>query len=406
MPQMQSRDINFGSCPAKNAFAPSMKSSTEVPSSSFEFYVRSEEGINLYVDLNSSPSEWTTRLKEGVCISQNVQNKNSHCLHQELGHFGDINKQTNHSFLWNTDSSHGINDGHVQTRPSPSSIMIENGHVGFDRPDGGDESLRSLAIKPCSISADMLGHSEEDHTLLFSSRPSSEVQDPMISGTESYPRVEGTLTLDSDVSDTPQIKSACDSAVILTFDGVKSFDTLDHQNSKVSNSIFEKSSLQMTCSLAIPSMVYPGCSASGSLKMQLSEVTSPHKDILSPTCENGGFLDLDDPMNNVERENGGLANSSKLSDGTHGNNPPTSAEEWERSDHIDRKENSECSQFNSTEKICLRSDDSESSEGLQKKRQHNDDENSNSCGKPDAKRSMKNHTGEVHPRRSMRLVSK
>ncbi|XP_020576992.1 uncharacterized protein LOC110022408 [Phalaenopsis equestris] len=46
-------------------------SSKENPS--FEFFVVSEEGVNLYVDLNSIPSEWITSLKDEVCIDQRLQ---------------------------------------------------------------------------------------------------------------------------------------------------------------------------------------------------------------------------------------------------------------------------------------------------------------------------------------------
>ncbi|PKA59297.1 hypothetical protein AXF42_Ash001391 [Apostasia shenzhenica] len=45
---------------------------------SFEFFVMSDEGINLYIDLNSGPSDWIRSLKDNVCINQITQ-------HQRLG---------------------------------------------------------------------------------------------------------------------------------------------------------------------------------------------------------------------------------------------------------------------------------------------------------------------------------
>ncbi|XP_020527637.1 uncharacterized protein LOC110007899 isoform X1 [Amborella trichopoda] len=39
---------------------------------SFQFFVRSEEGINLYVDLNSSPADWIKKLKDEVHIYQQM----------------------------------------------------------------------------------------------------------------------------------------------------------------------------------------------------------------------------------------------------------------------------------------------------------------------------------------------
>lgn len=41
----------------------------------FEFSVRSEKGINLVVDLNSSQLDWIKKLNDEVCIHQDMLNK-------------------------------------------------------------------------------------------------------------------------------------------------------------------------------------------------------------------------------------------------------------------------------------------------------------------------------------------
>lgn len=60
----------------ENDLASSDGMPVEVPSASFQFYVRSEEGINLCVDLKSTPSDWISSLKDKVSIYQNVQKDN------------------------------------------------------------------------------------------------------------------------------------------------------------------------------------------------------------------------------------------------------------------------------------------------------------------------------------------
>ncbi|KAK8956272.1 hypothetical protein KSP40_PGU000564 [Platanthera guangdongensis] len=52
---------------------------------SFDFFMMSDDGINLYVDLNSSTSEWIQKLKDEVCINQKVE-------HQSLGSLTDLTK--------------------------------------------------------------------------------------------------------------------------------------------------------------------------------------------------------------------------------------------------------------------------------------------------------------------------
>ncbi|KAF5465346.1 hypothetical protein F2P56_015363 [Juglans regia] len=544
-PGINCRKMNVDACPAENVIVPSMKTSC-VPSPSFEFYVMSEEGINLHVDLNSSPSDWTKRLKNEVYISEGVHRDRSRSLHSDLGKFGETDIEMNNSFILNIEPGQ-INNAHVLTRSSASSGMTENDHLGFKQPDKCDASLLSSAVMPC---IDKLKNLKRDQ-MHVSSEPNFNVHDQIDSAAKSCDKDQCTVILDSNVSVTPQLKTACnsvinpmsggplssltlkdqtskpgdeifensslqnssslvnpcvmypgfpagasmemptsevascrkdascsscengDSVIKPIFDGPLRHLTLKDQNSKCGDENFENSSLQNSCSLVNPSMVYPGFSTSASMEMPTSEVASCRKDAscspcenggslvlvdlkhktekeegglansselnddtyrnLSPTsasmemptsevascrkdascspCENGGSLDLVDLEHKTEKEQGGLAglaNSSELNDETYRNLSPTTFEEWDRSNVINGKECSECSQIdNSVERTCLSSNDTKSKEPP-KKRKHTDGEDQSSYPKPDAKilRSSKHIARKVLPRRSMRLISK
>lgn len=107
----------------------------------FEFYVRSEEGINLYVDLNSTARDWMIELKNSVHITKEMRNEKSRVLPhqevgrtgdtQEVGRTGDVDKQIDHLSSLNAN-----NDPHVL-----SEILMEKGHVGLDQPDTENVSL-------------------------------------------------------------------------------------------------------------------------------------------------------------------------------------------------------------------------------------------------------------------------
>lgn len=317
MPQIKYSNIDVDACPVENAIAASIIKSPRVPSASFEFYVMSEEGINLYVDLNSSPSEWTKRFKNEVYICEGVHRNKSGSLHQDLGHFGEPNKQTENSFIGNVDSVQ-INDGHVLKRSSPSSKMIEDDHMVFERPDKGDASLLSSAIMSCGMALDESENMKKDQVLILS-EPSSNTQDQINSAAESCAKDQCTVILDSDVTDTLQLKSASNSVVNSESNCPLSPLASKDQNSK-GDEIFENSTMQNSCSLVNPSVVYPGCSASGSLEMPTSDVAS--KDASTSAFETDGLLDLVDPKRNTEL--GGLANSSELNHDLL----PTCVEEW------------------------------------------------------------------------------
>lgn len=84
VPQVQCKNKTTGVCPAGSSLVSSSETSMELCPASFQFFVRSEEGINLYVDLNSVPSDWMKVLKDEVCIYQRVHHNKSRVLHDDL----------------------------------------------------------------------------------------------------------------------------------------------------------------------------------------------------------------------------------------------------------------------------------------------------------------------------------
>ncbi|KAL9322971.1 hypothetical protein ACSQ67_011024 [Phaseolus vulgaris] len=73
-------DVETGVSSQEKDFTSSPMEITDVPPLSFEYHGWSEEGINLCVDLNSSPSYWANRYRNEVCVSENACRMNLGCL--------------------------------------------------------------------------------------------------------------------------------------------------------------------------------------------------------------------------------------------------------------------------------------------------------------------------------------
>lgn len=318
LPQIICREINVGSCPAEAAFSARIESSTKVPSSSFEYYVRSEEGINLYVDLNSSPSDWSKRFKNEVCVYENVQSNKCQSLHMDLGCSGEGDKELKRSFICDI-SSGKIKDGHVHTRSSSSSKMTISDCTDLDQQDKSDRRLS------CNMSVGVSEQLNEDQSLK-SFKLNSSAENHRISVAEYCAKDGCNVAVHSDVIDPPHINLVCDSAVNSIANGPLSHVTLDHQNSNLGEC--QNSTLKYVCSLVDTAVVQPGCSVSGSIEIQSSEVASCHKEAACSPCENGGFPGLVDPNHKTETEKGGLASSSDLNPDAYENHLPLYAEEW------------------------------------------------------------------------------
>lgn len=215
------RENGFGYKPHidVNGLASSMTASKEVTTPSFEFYVSSGDGINLFVDMDSSLSDWMKKLEDGVCLCQKPHNNNWRSFRQELANLKDCNNNKQiikGSIPCFTHSDHDFGIGHVQ----PSSVSIKNQRVGFGPTDEGDDGS----------------------ALLFSSVTNSGLRNQIISGGKSCLRDGETVTTESDVFNMPNGDSACDSLLKSTPYGEKVTDVVEHQDMKVEHSELANSS--------------------------------------------------------------------------------------------------------------------------------------------------------------------
>ncbi|CAK9161593.1 unnamed protein product, partial [Ilex paraguariensis] len=323
MTRIQHRNGKYDA--AENAIASSGKSCTPAPA--FEFCVRSEDGINLIVDLDSSLSDWPMRLENEVFTCQNLQKNKFQSFCQELEYLGNGKKDIESSLLWNTDSDKNLNNGHVHTDSLLNLITNENDHVGCGQPQREDWSLGLLPAKSCSGSAEMSAHLEEGKDVAVLSRFSSDVPNQMVRDTKSCPTDEENKTADSNVFGAIQVKLARDSVHNLT-SASKGLNLLEDQNSKLHSANCGNISVQSACSLEKPSVQYPGCSVTGSVEMQRSGEGSPMKDpSCSPSLDNCS-LNLVDKVYNVEAGDGGLVISTEINHDACVNFTPTSSEKW------------------------------------------------------------------------------
>ncbi|KAJ1424458.1 hypothetical protein SESBI_11650 [Sesbania bispinosa] len=339
--------IETGVSSAEKYFTSSLKASTELPSRSFEFYVWSDEGINLHVDLNSSPSDWSNMFRNEVCAKENVYRKESGSLWQDLDCLRERSTQGKSSFLWNTNSGQ-ITDHNGHTKSSSSLKLAKDDVAGSDQQNKGGSPLIYDSLTPCSITVNVAKNVKENQSTVsaeltvkvadnlkeYESTVSAEVSygapNNYISGAESCAKDLSKKILDFDATGTSFIKSICDSVGNSPSDP----GTLERHNSKTDNEISED------CA-----MLNGFCS-------------------VNPDMEVGKF------------DNG--------------------------------RESSECSQFDDPlKKSGLECGDQESKMKLRKKRKHMDAEVQGSSDKPAARflRSMKNIALTVQPRRSMRLIS-
>ncbi|XP_057456276.1 uncharacterized protein LOC130747367 isoform X2 [Lotus japonicus] len=128
--------IKAGAPSAKKDFASSIKPATEVPHSSFQFHVCSDEGINLHVDLNLSPSDWTNRFRKEVRISENLRGNKPWSLWQDLHGLEENSKRGNFSLLSNT-SSGQIDNCDEQVKSSSSMKLIKDNVAELDQQNRG-----------------------------------------------------------------------------------------------------------------------------------------------------------------------------------------------------------------------------------------------------------------------------
>ncbi|CAL0332461.1 unnamed protein product [Lupinus luteus] len=390
---------------SKKDFASSLEVTTEAPPRSIEFFVWNNEGINLCVDLNSSPSDWINKLRNEVCTSTDVNRKDSRSLRQELSYLGENSTQGKSSLLSKTNCDQ-IDDHHTRQIKSSSSLkMAKDDAIGLDELNKGASPLIYDSLTPYSKTVNVAVNVKENESAVtaltvnvadnlkeYGSPVSAEVNrgttNNYISGSESCAKALSKKIRDSYATDTPFFKSPCGSVGNSPSNPV----TLGCQNSKPDDEISEDCVMVNGPCFVNPGVVYPGASFSGSMELQISEVASCQKYASLSLCENDGFLDLSDPKNTLDAHQIGLVNSSE-----------------DLGKIVSRRESSECSQFDDPiKKSGLEIDNQDSKVKLHRKKKHRDPVVQVSNDNPPSKnlRSMKNVAVIGQRRRSMRLISK
>ncbi|KAK8362527.1 hypothetical protein V6Z11_A03G110200 [Gossypium hirsutum] len=347
-----------------------------------DFHVSSEEGINLYVDLNSNPSEWIEKLKSEVSISQDMSHCKSKTFPKELGRFGESSKQMERSFQLNVDTGE-MKDDFIHSGLPPNLIIKETSSLQFDHPDRDNGSFGSAVMIPCGRAVDLSEHLEGDRGLtLVRAHPDS--QEQIISAIAPCAK-DGWLVAPNSNINSPREKLGGDGALNISNGPLSLL--------RKENEICENCTLQSSCHLVSSGRIIPGCQPDGSLLMQKPEDVVPQKDALHSPGDNGEFVDLVDPKHKFYADQGGLAGSTDLNQETFRTRLPTLVEEQDKSKINNWGESSEGL-------------DNVESNGLSKKRACIDGDK-NDCSLLDAKilRSTK-HLIKVLPRRSTRLVSK
>eukprot|EP00268_Persea_americana_P032017 TRINITY_DN3133_c0_g1_i5.p1 TRINITY_DN3133_c0_g1~~TRINITY_DN3133_c0_g1_i5.p1 ORF type:complete len:675 (-),score=134.24 TRINITY_DN3133_c0_g1_i5:393-2417(-) len=455
MPQIQCMKKTIGACTAESGLVSSSETSTEPRPSSFQFFVRSEEGINLYVDLNSGPSDWIKVLKDEVCMYQKVHYNKSRVLHEELKGLGEIGERAKSSFMGYLETGFQNkederNDDSQHIKSSPSSLERENCHSMQSQKDVADNLFRS-AITTKSIPGVERPLEGDGQVVSNVCKPDSSLQNQMDSSNLSCPKHSKTVPQDSlvaaskvddgSVSVSNNSLNECGHGMDANFnlDEPKCRDLLEVQTLKTASvhhlvdEASRKHSLTMSDEFhedsCLPDVIHhenstgigEGSQGSGHTVMQLSSVqvhhhesknssTSPHKFNCPATVYS--------PMNDVQSERGGLLDHQLHQETCDGHDTPdignqthTFPGEQGQSTAANLAERSENSQFdNSLDTTNKRSHSLEFPEEIQNKRQRSSAENQNNAHtKPMEKnlRSGKNLAKEqLLPRRSKRLESK
>ncbi|GMH08674.1 hypothetical protein Nepgr_010514 [Nepenthes gracilis] len=287
LPPLPHRGSSSGACLPENAF-----SSVEVSSPTFQFDVSCEDGIQLHVDLNSSPSDWVQIMKTGVQVCHDLYKNKPQSIHQELGRLCCL-KQKKGTFHHSIDSRTEINDSHVEDGFCPSTIM-KGGQ--FPAESDGQGCLYASALDTSINSADRLEHLRGDQAVLSSRHES--VGRQYVCCTNS--RIgDGEMPIDSDVNGVTQIDSSCNFAVNRSLCGAKCSGMLENQNRELDSEICENSPLPVQ-----PIEEFNWNSTTISLEMRECTVAPQNKGMSKKDVS----VDLTEQAQNLESEQGELAN--------------------------------------------------------------------------------------------------
>ncbi|XP_030527819.2 uncharacterized protein LOC115739083 isoform X4 [Rhodamnia argentea] len=393
MSQIQFKDITAGAFCAADVVSASVYSAM-VPSSSFEFHVRSEEGISLHVDLNLSPSDWAEKLKNDVCIFESVNCMNNQSSREELGHLGENNVMK---------SSPSQTADNSQIAAAPSDEDKGNSFKDCFHPDRVDSLLISAAEVPSVMDAEVSKGLEEVQ-MPISTKSESVAQSQIVSPVAPCGMDGRRTSFDPNISDNPDIKSCNDSFSHTISDGTVSFITSDHV-AKHGGETCVNSDLENNCKPTNFGATVPEGYRVGSTELHLSKAATLQGHSLSPFKTNA--IDFLVDWKNKSESEGESANTFELKR-NNDENVPTCSDIEERSSTASGVESIVCWQFEkSSARSSSRYDDVDSGEMLQKRLRVDSDDQSDCVGMDvRISRCSKHPNMEVLPRRSVRLVPK
>uniref|UniRef100_A0A1D1YGI4 Uncharacterized protein CG42248 n=3 Tax=Anthurium amnicola TaxID=1678845 RepID=A0A1D1YGI4_9ARAE len=440
----------FGECFPGSGFVTPNATISPVPPA-FQFFVASEDGVNLFVDLCSTPSDWIRSLKDEVCISQESYHRKSLTIRHEIKCLSDATK--------NLKTSTDIIEADSQLRGSGSSSGCVNSSLSsiseicnsVAQPANNDTPRSSVLTSnrsPVVLSGRL---DEVSHVVSLSSSCTAYayVKNFMVSDIlpcpGAVPNSDGNFLLlersNASPLDGSLSKSSCKLQVNLEADRLKKFDQMEHQtleagsvcsqdieegfSGHMSESASEKSSLSLSserCEISGPLDTCSnqnhsgGCQlspTSDSKKVNLLEHAN-HKRAKSTPCQIHSRQKLACPLNDMELDESQLTN--QMLDQHACVNPvpeitaSTFSKELESGFSSKETEDPECPHsIKLLVKTCKRSHILEH-EDFQSKKQQTSGENRN--GAAFNLRSAKAYLKEsncdplVLPRRSIRLMSK
>ncbi|CAA3024681.1 Hypothetical predicted protein [Olea europaea subsp. europaea] len=357
-----------------------LESSTSV--SSLDFCVRSEEGINLFVDLSSSLPDWSKRLENEVRIFQDLQMDKFQSFHQEL--MG--------SFMGNVDAGFRISSYCAHTDPSPDSFARKNRESRIEYPNADDGLSSNIMKKPCVVSVEMSMHLQDKNKVLRLPRLNAFIQNAPVPGIKSCTGNEETEAKKLNVFHTSPIELHCNS-VSMVSNGLVS--TPENQNTKLGRvkchedlkESYRPDNCTVPCSIS---------TASGAVEMHLSGIAMLRQNASCSTVENDdsmGFVVVDV----AETGNIGLANATEVHHNASLHYVPTTPDESKgsgpggsKASRVSKKRSEDC--------VSGRVHKRKRNNGLYQEGYHQHD------GR--ILRSAYRLGQKVFPRRSIRLVSK
>lgn len=397
-------------CSTKVGFLSSYaNSSKENPS--FEFFVVSEEGVNLYVDLNSIPSEWITSLKDEVCIDQRLQ-------HQSLGSLSnfprclpDAGKHTKASPSENSELNlqiNGVERNTGCTNSSLCSVVSENCQSEVYPLDATVASSGSFIITASGNQVETPGHLERTKGL-------------------SSPCVESSNFGNSKIVD--DIFSSQEQTLIHQDSIDASFRTVQ-SNASVRDVSTKSSADEIPCAgVATENVETTECNSLNFQKTDDNvELITENSSALT-VYEKNNLMEVDEILDNSKMTDIGVAETQITVENTklesdsrcrnveiscrHGNSlpegPASRYENSRKSNLLKRKSKSVQFQNALNSKICKRSRCPDFNEENQKKRDDSVGDNDNETVPPNTKPSVNNENAcdlALLRRRSSRLLSK